>query len=466
MSRLKRRSLRSRLAILLCVLWLAGVPQRLAAQAAKPDGALPAVAGDTILSPIEIYRHLAPAAVYIVTDSSTGSGLLLPGGYVATNAHVLWPYTTARVVTYDGQVFDKTPVAASDFLLDLAILGPIDTAQPPAPLADGEQLPIGADVYLLGFPAESEHIPQPAIARGLISRFRAWDALDVTYFQTDAAVAGGQSGGMLVAADGSVIGISSMSLGDSFAVAASAADIAAVLARLVDGDATPGPAIRPFPLRGRSRTQAFNPTHFWDQRMYVIMPPIAQGDVDVSAESEGDALLFVTNIFGEYPLYVDDTPDGKEQGTFPVESTAPYFLVAAPAYGTPDEIAVSSSQRVTPFDDPDDDQRIDEATIALAGAIDYPGDIDVFSIALRGGETVTLTMTSILIDAYLRLDGTPLSGNATAWDDDDGGGPFGTDAVIVHTPRRDGPYLIIAEDAAGADVGGYLLTIEREADDR
>ncbi len=466
MSRINHTPAWPRLAILFCLLWLAAMPQRLAAQEISPAGALPAVAGDTFLSPMEIYRRLAPSAVYIVTESSTGSGLLLPGGYVATNAHVLWPYTAARVVTNDGQAFDQTPVAASDFLLDLAILGPIDTALPPAPLADGESLPIGADVYLLGFPAEGEHIPQPAIARGLISRFRAWDPLGITYFQTDAAVAGGQSGGMLVAADGNVIGISGMSLGDSFAVAASAADVAAVIARLVDGDAAPGPAMRPFPPRGRSRTQAFSPAHFWDQRMYVILPPIAQGDIDVSAESEGDALLFVTNIYNEYPLYLDDTPDGKEQGTFPVESSAPYFLVAAPAYETPDKIAVTSSQRITAFDDPDDEQRIDASTSALAGVIDYPGDIDVFEIALRGGQTVTVTMTSMLVDAYLRLDGTPLSANATAWDDDDGGGPFGTDAVIVHTPRRDGAYLIIAEDAAGADVGGYLLTIERDADDR
>lgn len=466
MSRMRHTRVWSRIAIGVCLLWLAAAPVRLAAQEAAPAGALPAVAGDTILSPIEIYRRLAPSAVYIVTDSSTGSGLLLPGGYVATNAHVVWPYTAARVVTNDGQVFDETPMAASDFLIDLAILGPIDTDLPPAPLADGEQLPVGADVYLLGFPAEGEHIPQPAIARGLIARFRAWDPLDITYFQTDAAVAGGQSGGMLVAADGSVIGISGMSLGDSFAVAASAADVAAVLTRLVDGDATLGPAMRPFPPRGRSRTQSFSPAHFWDQRMYVILPPIAQGDVDVSAESEGDALLFVTNIYNEYPLYLDDTPDGKEQGTFSVESRAPYFLVAAPAYDTPDQIAVSSSQRITPFDDPDDEQRIDESTSAVTGAIDYPGDIDVFSIALRGRQTVTLTMTSILVDAYLRLDGTPLSASTSAWDDDDGGGPFGTDAVIIHTPRRDGDYLIIAEDAAGADVGGYLLTIEREPDDR
>ena len=257
-----------------------------------------------------------------------------------------------------------------------------------------------------------------------------------------------------------------MSLGESFAVAASAADLAEHIAALTDDDETPGPAMRQFPPRGSSRNQRFEPAHFWDQRMYVILPPIAQGDVDVNADSDGDALLFVTNLFGEYPLYLDDTLDGEEAGTFTVESSAPYFLVAAPAYDTPDRIDVGSTQRLAPFDDPDDGRRVVSTATALTGAMDYPGDIDVFEIDLRGGQTVTLTMTSTLVDAYLRLDGTPLSGNVTARDDDSGGGPFGTDAVIVHTPRRDGTYLIIAEDSVGIDVGGYLLTIEREPDER
>lgn len=466
MSRINHLLTRTRIIVPLCLALLATLPQGLAAQERTVTGTLPAVSPATILSPVAIYQQLAPSAAYIVTESSTGSGLLLPGGYVATNAHVVWPFASAQIVTSDGQVFDDAPVAASDFLLDLAILGPIDTDLPPAPLADGEQLPIGTDVYLLGYPAEGEQIPQPAIARGLISRIRTWDALGITYFQTDAAVAGGQSGGMLVAADGRVIGISGMSLGESFAVAASAADLAEHLAALTAGDETPGTAMRQFPPRGSSRSQHFEPAYFWDQRMYVILPPVAQGDVDVNADSKGDALLFVTDIFGEYPLYLDDTLDGEEAGVFSVESRAPYFLVAAPAYDTPEQIDVGSTQRLAPFDDPDDGRRIDPSANALTGALDYPGDIDVFEIDLRGGQTVTLTMSSTLVDAYLRLDGTPLSGNVTARDDDSGGGPFGTDAVIVHTPRRDGSYLIIAEDSAGIDVGGYLLTIEREPDER
>jgi len=462
MSHIKFLLMHVRWVVALGLLLLAAMPHALAAQQDAAANPLPIVSPTKILSPVAIYQRLAPSAVYIVTESSTGSGLLLPGGYVATNAHVLWPFTRAQVVTSDGQVFDDTPVAASDFLLDLAILGPIDTQLPPAPLADGEQLPVGASVYLLGYPAEGEPIPQPAIARGIISRMRTWHALGITYFQTDAAVAGGQSGGMLVAADGSVIGISGMSLADSFAVAASAADLAALLTNLTAGAATPGPAMRAFPLHGSSRSQRFQPVHSWDQRMYVIQSPIAQGDVDVSAESEGDALLFVTNLLGEYPLYLDDTLDGKETGTFAVESRTPYFLVAAPAYATPDEIAVTATQRLAPFTDPDDGRHIGSSSTTLAGILDYPGDIDFFEIDLRRGQTVTLTMTSMLVDAYLRLDNTPLSGNATAWDDDDGGGPFGTDAVMIYTPRRNSTSLIIAEDAAGIDTGGYLLTIERE----
>ena len=53
-----------------------------------------------------------------------GSGVLIEGGYVVTNAHVVWPYNTTRVVFPDGSEFDGVQVKGSDLLPDWAVLGP------------------------------------------------------------------------------------------------------------------------------------------------------------------------------------------------------------------------------------------------------------------------------------------------------------------------------------------------------
>jgi len=78
-----------------------------------------------------------------------------------------------------------------DLLGDLAVIGPIETDISPTTLVDGEDLVIGSEVFLIGYPGEVEELPQPAISRGLISRKREWEAIGMTYFQTDAAIAGG-----------------------------------------------------------------------------------------------------------------------------------------------------------------------------------------------------------------------------------------------------------------------------------
>ncbi len=52
-------------------------------------------------------------------------------------------------------------------------------------------MPIASELFLVGYPAEFEQNPQPTISRGVLSRVRSWDALDITYLQTDAAIAGG-----------------------------------------------------------------------------------------------------------------------------------------------------------------------------------------------------------------------------------------------------------------------------------
>ena len=184
------------------------------------------------LSAQEIYAKVAPSIPIVVSAYGHGSGILIPGDYVLTNHHVVWPNDFDHAVTVvfsDGTEYVDVPVVATNPWADIAVLGPLETDKRPLPLADGEQLPPGSDLYLIGYPGEFEqyegYAPEPAITRGLLSRVRHWDGYDLTLLQTDAAIAGGQSGGALVDDRGRVVGVSTWRVIDwAFGLATSASD--------------------------------------------------------------------------------------------------------------------------------------------------------------------------------------------------------------------------------------------------
>ena len=74
------------------------------------------------LTAAEIFAQVSPSVAFIETSVGTGSGVLIDGGYVVTNAHVVWPFDEVRVVFPDGSEFPDAPVANWDLLGDLAIL--------------------------------------------------------------------------------------------------------------------------------------------------------------------------------------------------------------------------------------------------------------------------------------------------------------------------------------------------------
>ncbi|MBX3011581.1 MAG: trypsin-like peptidase domain-containing protein, partial [Caldilineaceae bacterium] len=170
-----------------------------------------------------IFAQISPSVAFIETPTGTGSGVLIEHGYLLSNAHVVWPFEQVRVVFPDGQEYLDVPVHAWDLMADLALIGPLDVALPPVKLVDGSKLAIGSDIYLIGYPAEIETFPQPAITNGILSRLRTWDAIDYTFFQVDAITVGGQSGGIMVTHTGDVVGVSTFYY-RSFGLAGSVAD--------------------------------------------------------------------------------------------------------------------------------------------------------------------------------------------------------------------------------------------------
>ncbi len=144
------------------------------------------------MSAEEVYRMVSPSIPFIETDTGTGSGILIEGGFVVTNYHVVWPHESAWVVFPDGTELQDVRVVGWDPMADLSVLGPVHVSARPLDLDDGEDMAIGSELYLVGYPAEVDLFPEPSITRGILSRFREWDSLGMTYLQTDATIVGGR----------------------------------------------------------------------------------------------------------------------------------------------------------------------------------------------------------------------------------------------------------------------------------
>jgi S1-C subfamily serine protease len=430
---------------------------------------LPPPSATATLSPAEIYRRLAPAAVYLVNDLTSGSGILLEGGYIVSNAHVTWPFDHMHVVLSDGQSFDEVPVIATDMMVDLAILGPLTVTVAPPPLATGAYPAIGDDLYLVGYPAEGETLPQPAISRGLVSRLRHWPEEQLTYFQSDAAIAGGQSGGMLVDGSGMIVGISGFSLGDNFAVVASMADLLPRIQALIRGEATDGLAPRTLLGDATERSFRFAPRNYWDQRAYVLFETKGERSIDTTVDatidSNADAFIGASNGFGEYLDFIDETLEGEETLSLALEDGVPLFVITGMAAPPAAEVDVQLTRRAFAFADPDDDQVVRPGAgqpVTVTGMIDYPGDLDYVQVELAKGETLDIRVDSVMIDAYIKLDNE--RGGLSAVDDDNsGGGIFGSNAQLEFTPRVGGRYIITIEDSAASEVGAWRLTVDKSA---
>ena len=158
----------------------------------------------------EVYQIVAPSVAFIVNRDGRrgGSGILIDGGYIITNHHVVQPYRlVARVVFPDGTELWDVPVVGWKPSADLAVLGPVSVPIPPLRLHNGEEMAPGSDVFLVGYPAEAELYPEPSITQGVLSRSYRETTTGLTVLRTDAAAAGGQSGGAMVDSRGEVVGV-------------------------------------------------------------------------------------------------------------------------------------------------------------------------------------------------------------------------------------------------------------------
>lgn len=409
------------------------------------------------LTVAEIFARVSPAVVFVDTPAGTASGILIEDGYVVTNAHAVWPFREVRVVFSDGTEYPSAPVSNWDLLADLAVIGPFPTTRAPATFVDGEDLVIGSDVYLIGFPGETERNPRPTISRGVLSRLREWEPIGVTFFQTDAASTGGQSGGALVSEDGEVIGISVFRYTDEFGLAASAADILPRVEKMIAGEDVSGIGDRRIPTKGGKREHDLVLHNCWENRMFVIDEPKGT-TIDIDVASQNDAYFSLVDVLGDALVAVDEGYTGQEWGSGRTGLDAPHFVILGQVSETAADFQVRSNRTLIPYDDRDDGTAIAVSSPVYA-CLDYPGDVDYFTVDLEAGETIDVAVDSIAIDPILAVDFWGAQDQEVVFDDDSGGGLFGLNARLTYRAAHSGSFVVAVGDAIDARTGGYVLTL-------
>ena len=237
----------------------------------------------------DIYRRAAPGVVFVRARSiqatqspfeifprqqenvSSGSGFVLDDkGHILTNAHVVASSTDVRVSFSDHRTV-AARVMGKDPDTDLAVLtvDPKAAKLHPLELGDSSAVRVGDPTVAIGNPFGLERTLTTGVVSALQRRITAPSGFAIEdVIQTDAALNPGNSGGPLLDATGSVIGVNSQiatgeassgSVGIGFAVPSS------TVRRVLPELETAGRVRRPFlgvrgrPTRGGVLVEAVTP---------------------------------------------------------------------------------------------------------------------------------------------------------------------------------------------------------------
>ena len=440
------------------------------------------------LTATQIYEQLAPSIAYVESATltgafvesvpSTGSGILVEGGYLVTSFHLVWPHQQVRLVFPDGTEFEEVPVAAFDYMADIAVLGPIATDAPAVDLSNGEDMLPGSELYLIGYPAEYEQFPQPSITKGILNRFRQWDTYELTLLQTDAAMVGGQSGGALVNSRGQVVGISTWIFGNAgvvlglageFAVASSASDIASIVDGLIQSATSP----ESDGFRGISTLDgefAFELTETNTPQAFTFTGT-AGSQVKIALSGATRSTFSISNSLGML-AESEQTTAGEERLLFEVPDDGVYFVVIQDLWSATGDntFDLVSSVPLQPYEDPDDDTDhlgVDGWNVGskatVFGLFDHYYDTGEYTIMVNAGEVYSVSTESILADTELII----ISSEGEAFFDDDSG-PVGLlgnplNALVEFTAPSTGEYVVFVFEVSNASGSGYALIVERLA---
>ena len=178
--------------LLVACLWLSGgalLAQTDAAPASRPNA-------NAATDP--------PAA----SATSWGTGFVVGAGYLLTAHHVIHGQGSVLVGPLASGRWLPAEVVQSDAALDLALLkARFDL--PALSLAPSAEIPTGLEVSVIGYPQPRLQGLGKKITQGIVNGYRSekQKARDVGLLQISAEVSKGNSGGPVLAPDGTVIGM-------------------------------------------------------------------------------------------------------------------------------------------------------------------------------------------------------------------------------------------------------------------
>lgn len=185
----------------------------------------------------ELYKKVNPSVVVIYTQGTEvvgggnrlnkvsadglGSGVLIDDKkwYIMTAAHVIQGAEKIRVAFPSGEDI-PAKVVSSMPNADVAMIkldwAPMKTSVNAVKIGDSDAMDIGDDVFVIGAPMGLEH----SLSRGIISGRHHMNKVSgkgkkLEFFQTDAAINTGNSGGPMFNMKGEVIGLASSILTQS-----------------------------------------------------------------------------------------------------------------------------------------------------------------------------------------------------------------------------------------------------------
>lgn len=442
------------------------IPESTTVVAAAPATPTPEPTPEPQISAVDLYREISPSIGFVETEEgSSGSGVLIEGGYLLTNHHVPELADTVRVVFPNGTEILEAPVFARDMHADLALVGPLDTALPQIALQTQEPPEAGELVYLLGYPDEEERYPDVTLTQGIVSRLRFMELHQFGFIQVDALIAGGQSGGALMNADGELIGISGLRFGvGNFGLVMDARTVHTALEDLLTGGddfSRPSVGDNPDVTVPRDQPAAFSLTTL-------------DGSVDITATSDGDISLELVTLSGVPPqvndgpidyfraalgtateVFADDTLSGEERIDVQVDPGT--YVVSIGSFETEAvEVELDSSVELFEYVESDEGLTLEAGEVSY-GTYGQFQDSDMWWLDLTEGTTIQIQIDSISDPvAVLRLDD-----EVVASGDDDGFGIFGTGVDMRHTVTETGTYQL-AVGRYGTDTGGYAILLTEE----
>jgi len=438
----------------------------------------------------ELRRCLEPSFAFVETPVAAGSGVLLPDGHILTNAHVVDPFDRVDVTFPGGERHEAVRVVGVDAFADIAVLEPVDTDRAgitvgPSPDLDADEEP---EVFLVGYPGAVEgDDPQITLAGGILSRVRDVATVDATYLQTDAAIAGGQSGGALVDADGRLLGISGLGFAEEFALALSADDVLESVERILDGG---GDERRTVPATGEGSADPVTVDLPVKRAQALVVLPAKSDErtVRITVTADRPVAVEAYTFFGE-PLgsnqagldladqLLAELPGGGggfplpdaallpevAPGTWEVELPADEVVSIALTFAdqAPGQVTVDLDAPFAAFASIDPVRRI-EVGDAIDVVVDGFTYEQLYTVDLEEGDEVEIAVRSAAADPYyiLLAPGEEYDPTQEPTADDGGGGLYDLDAVDTHTADAAGTYTIVVGTYDGI-VSGYQLSVSR-----